>query len=153
MLIAQNKCRLVIQMNLRGNSRGNLHESQGGQPGLSPLRSDGSQSSQVWRLDSMSDKCRKVMQLATKNGPLAGPCGWQDLGWLPPTGQGNHLKGVLYCWFYSDPKLGIIKIAFLPPAVPTAAGSLAYKLVVVTDSELLQPHSPNCGCDGNIAIL
>jgi hypothetical protein len=44
----------VLKMNLMGNSRGNLHESQGGLPGLSPIRSDGSQDSQAGRLDHVS---------------------------------------------------------------------------------------------------
>jgi hypothetical protein len=37
----------VIQMTLRGNSKGLLRASQGGLSGLSPLRSDGSQDSQM----------------------------------------------------------------------------------------------------------
>jgi hypothetical protein len=44
----------VLQMNLRVISRGNIHESHGGLPGLSPLRSDGFQGSQAGRLDCMS---------------------------------------------------------------------------------------------------
>jgi hypothetical protein len=44
----------VLQMNLRGNSWGNWHGSQGRLPRSSPIRSDGSRGSQVERLDCLS---------------------------------------------------------------------------------------------------
>jgi hypothetical protein len=47
-------------MNLKGNSRENLHESQGGILPSSPLRSDGSWDSQVGRLDHVSGGQRQL---------------------------------------------------------------------------------------------
>jgi hypothetical protein len=44
----------VLQMNIRGNSWGNWHGSQGRLPRSNPIRSDGSRGSQVERLDRMS---------------------------------------------------------------------------------------------------
>ncbi len=44
----------VLQMNLRGNSRGILHVSQGGLSESSPIISDGSQDSQTGRLSHVS---------------------------------------------------------------------------------------------------
>ncbi len=44
----------VLQMNLRGNSRGILHVSQGGLSKSSPIRSDGSEDSQTGRLSHVS---------------------------------------------------------------------------------------------------
>jgi hypothetical protein len=48
----------------QGNSTGNLHENRGGLPKSSPFRSDGSQDSQVGRLENVSGGQRQF-----KGGP------------------------------------------------------------------------------------
>jgi hypothetical protein len=57
----------VLSMNLRRNSRGKLHASQGGLPGSSLLRLDGSCGSQAGRLSHMSHG-HKTLNLESENG-------------------------------------------------------------------------------------
>ncbi len=100
----------VLQMNFRGNSRGNLHESQGGLSESSPLRSDGSWDSQMggwatWAVAKSNSReghqarapsDQKVLVMARKGG-------WNAARWWPKVLKTKlDFKEGHQAWVHSD---------------------------------------------------